>query len=247
MPTLYKHHTLSGPFGRTNFERAIIANELRWQTPRNFNDPFDCLPYCQFGSSEADRRAYAADVLKNSPHLAPAHLSHDEAIRRVGMMPVEMIRDIVSRTLDGYAISCFTTTPDNMLMWSHYSDNHSGICYFFEQMKGFIALPVEYSDDRPIADVAQMNFDKDGFLKSAILTKPLCWEYEHERRMFEMKGGAGPRTFPREALKGVILGATISDPDRDYVLKMIADHRPDLTVMQAKVDDRHYRLNISAV
>jgi hypothetical protein len=142
---------------------------------------------------------------------------------------------------------CLTTKPDNMLMWSHYAENHTGVCFRFKQMGDptpFVGLPVSYSDDRPEADVTKMETPNYDFLRSSVLTKASCWEYEDEKRMIADKGGPGFRKFPPHALTGVIFGAKIDDKNRADTMVLLSQHRPGIEVMQAEIDDRHYRLNL---
>ena len=58
-------------------------------------------------------------------------------------------------------IKCFTTSPDNLLMWAHYADAHSGLCFEFDVLEcpEFFSYPVvvQYSLDYPIIDFSKKN------------------------------------------------------------------------------------------
>ena len=50
----------------------------------------------------------------------------------------KMIREFAFEKIEDYGIACFTTKNDNTLLWSHYADEHQGICLefdFYEEIK----------------------------------------------------------------------------------------------------------------
>lgn len=76
-----------------------------------------------------------------------------------------------------FAISCFLTSNTNRLMWSHYANNHSGICLEFEIDNILENLhPCYYTDSFP-----EMNWKSNNINLSLIKEK--AWEYEAEWRL----------------------------------------------------------------
>lgn len=83
--------------------------------------------------------------------------------------------------------SCFSTTNDNLLMWSHYADSHKGVVIGFrinqKPFKDNPPLRMKYSQQRFILD-EQRICDNDvwEYIKSILLTKSNKWRYENECR-----------------------------------------------------------------
>ena len=50
-------------------------------------------------------------------------------------------------------ICCFSFNPKSILMWSHYTNNHKGVCLKFDykqDIEGFrVSSPVEYVEEYP--------------------------------------------------------------------------------------------------
>lgn len=98
--------------------------------------------------------------------------------------------------MDRFRVLCMTPIYNNILMWSHYSEDHKGYCFgysFFDIINSILSLEYEglcvigfvsYKDDPP-------NFEQVGKyfsyidLKSyidATFTKFIDWKYEQEFR-----------------------------------------------------------------
>ncbi len=87
------------------------------------------------------------------------------------------------------AIGCFSTVPDDVLMFSHYSDNHIGLCVGFNTRLLVQSLTAKNkplrADIRPVWYFSKMP-------SLSLVTQPaLCatckhdiWGYEHEFRVF---------------------------------------------------------------
>ena len=103
-------------------------------------------------------------------------------------------RDIVDTI---WRAGSLAESPCNRLMWSHYADNHRGLCieYDFSAFDpfsaGVIFAPVIYSPKRPqvpeklLNDVATDQLDRQDyrFLTSTLFTKDSVWQYESEWRI----------------------------------------------------------------
>ena len=111
-------------------------------------------------------------------------------------------------------MTCLTETNNNTLMWSHYANNHEGICVEYDlkllqtDSLGVCKhlFPVVYSATRPINRNIHSLIENHGVLKKAIdercvyegdemlddilpmfLTKGMEWKYEREWRIIYTK------------------------------------------------------------
>ena len=86
-------------------------------------------------------------------------------------------------------ILCLTERPDNMTMWSHYAEGHSGACLQFAMpLFGYNVAgvrKVEYRRDVLRFDMADMPNHPEIFW-----TKGAEWEYEQEMEVHQVPPGA---------------------------------------------------------
>ena len=98
-------------------------------------------------------------------------------------------------------VTCFAERPDNVLMWSHYANKHTGFCveYDFSKLKSTEAksmlFPVIYSKNRAVLPLGLFDFSDIKNVKlvenslpipeivEALLIKSEVWQYEEEWRI----------------------------------------------------------------
>jgi Protein of unknown function (DUF2971) len=192
-------------------------------------------------------------------HLAIPPLTHFLEQR----MPE--FRETIKNTDQYFGVLSLTETPDNLLMWSHYSGQHTGMVIDFDEShsifderkspKDFIRhlQQVIYSDTRPILDTFE-----DFSYADYMLTKSTEWSYEKEWRIAKTVTNA-KRTIPASpfdiclfdmpssAIKRVILGARVSAEDVDRVKNILqkTPHLRHIRLQQASLDERRFALNFS--
>lgn len=106
-----------------------------------------------------------------------------------------------------FAVCCFTEEYNNMLMWSHYADNHKGVCmmyYLQEDPELFKVLAkVVYSGKLPLTNDIQYD------TVISLLTKSPEWHYEREWRILQLTSGKA--SINRACLKGIRFGCNTKD------------------------------------
>lgn len=80
-----------------------------------------------------------------------------------------------------------------------------------------------------------------------LLTKAADWRHEREWRIIDYSGGSGLRDYPPDLLVEVILGARITEKDRADVLSWVDAHQPRPRVLQARLKERDYGLELEPV
>ncbi|WP_126176886.1 DUF2971 domain-containing protein [Tsuneonella rigui] len=243
---LYRFRSLSEPFGRSTAEDIILHNRMFWQSPNNFNDPFDCNPVFRFGRGRLGRHVYMRSLVRRMMPDAPKHQRKSvtrQLIAEGEVRPRERVEQGFHEWMAASGVCCFSTDLACPLLWAHYADAHRGVAYEFQELLDpvFIAFDVIYTPDRPTFEITEARDDAN--FKHAILTKASVWEYECERRMLDYRGGPGMKAFPAAALTGVVLGARIADEDREFVMGLVAARDGELQVRQAVMSDRHFALD----
>lgn len=182
----------------------LIQNALWFSNPSDFNDPFDCNSSMGSNLSQEDLLEFW------KTYIVPMETQYfiDKKIEEWQTNPKDFEQgyiEAMTKLLDGIAISCFSFINTSLLMWSHYSNSHKGICIGFDH--NILSetyseiLKVKYSQDFPQINVLRSTFKS---LKEIRRVKSIEWSYEKEVRIFQKSKGAFP--FNKKAIKDVIFG-----------------------------------------
>jgi len=111
--------------------------------------------------------------------------------------------------------------PDNMLMWSHYADNHYGIC--FGLRKKVIITKVHYTDSFPIVDPTN-KLPVEAQLYMAMHTKQECWEYEQEYRALNLEiRNSGLNLQDSYPIERIYFGLRTPDDEKELIKNILSD------------------------
>jgi hypothetical protein len=168
--------------------RILFDNTLKFSSPNDFNDPFDCseelLRYditrefieeqTEIGILKFENNEDKLPLYVQKRLLAPLYNSDNKTIRG----SLEFLRNDLK-------ISCFSELYNQILMWSHYTDKHNGFCIGFDldllsDSIEFILSKVNYSHD-----FEKINYclSPSNALEYMISNKSIHWEYEKEIRL----------------------------------------------------------------
>ncbi|MGP8329362.1 MAG: DUF2971 domain-containing protein [Methanosarcinaceae archaeon] len=243
----YKHQRIENDDSNYTIEN-LSKYQLYFNDPTKFNDFFDCKIHYVYRGKEEDW----ADLLKREGYDSTQIKKHiklridDEIIEKEGDLLIlyptnENYRaknepflhgDIHKKNLP--QVCCFTETDDNILMWSHYADNHQGICLRFRSNQAadrhFLTLnstvspffKVEYKDDFP-PEVNMFDNNRHQAISKFLVTKYSDWGYEKEYRMllFEDKLEKGTIKYKKEDLEGIIFGLKIEPKNVERIYNTI--------------------------
>lgn len=253
MKHYYKYRSLSGP-DKIYTGRAIIERELKFTHARKFNDPFDCLPILTLECTKREFEIYL-DGFFDRQHPGIKKGQKRQAIKEIIADPSrnhksQQVKDLLdfafASSLDAAGVLCLSSDPSHILMWSHYADSHRGICLQFEcdPTDHFFsyASNVSYSDERPSVNL--ISDPPDQFQNKALFTKASHWIYEEEFRIVTPKFSPGIHKYPAEALTGIILGAFITEEDRQSVINWTSSLSHKVNLLQAKIHQSKYIIEI---
>ncbi|SBT14476.1 DUF2971 domain-containing protein [Vibrio celticus] len=234
--------------------KAIINDAtMKFTDPIDFNDPFDCSPSYMVGDFN-ELMKINQEAYKNAGR--DLNLSPAQRIQEKGKMKARLQKALEDgswkRTLqNSIGICSMTTKPCNLLMWAHYSNNHTGIVFEFSNvfpkmvdLKEFYlcAFHVNYELDKPVANLSEAHYGTD------FLTKGIDWEYEDEIRCLNQEKKSGIHDYRRDLLKSVILGARIDSDDEADIRKLVKEvnqrENVSIIVYKAQMLDDKYKLII---
>jgi hypothetical protein len=161
-----------------------------------------------------------------------------------------------------YRVLCLSAVRDNILMWSHYADEHKGAVLEFQpkielgtEMLG--ARIVTYSKEVPVAVTLEQFLlyitgqgpkprPQDPFVKS-VYTKSSDWIYENEWRILteqrkEEQGPISYRPFHPQELAAIYFGCRMSDSDKESIRSAVSSLGSHVSFFQMRVERIRYEL-----
>jgi len=247
---IYRYRHLVG-LHRVWTEKIITESVLHYSSPTKFNDPFDCkVHYRKLTATNSELKQRYNNVLKKKlPNLNRAQ-RRGKAAQDLEEFDREKFLAAMTEGLqaavDKVGVLSLSKSRDNVVMWSHYAENHTGLCFGFSPARNpeFFgrAQPVDYFVEYPDIEILRDSSEKQ--VEAFLLTKAIGWKYEEEWRIIDHQTGSGDKIFREEALVEIILGAGMSAADRDFITKSIKKRKHPVSVFQASANPGSYVLDI---
>lgn len=242
---IYKYVSWDNDFHR----RMIYENEIFFASAERLNDPSDSAVPLRYdlGTDEQIYERYKYYVKLDHPHLTKSE------IERVALNEMK-INDIKnSNKLNGlldkqrqlvkdkYGIFSMTTENNSILMWSHYSNSHKGICVRFNT-KNFLNFirndcvkkrllivwaKVDYEINYPLINPFEL--DTDDIILKPLLIKSEKWKYENEIRFVLFDYSNKVINIPDDIIDQIILGCKISPEDKDSIIEVAQKKKLELS------------------
>lgn len=261
--TLYKFKGFQGA-QREHVQDVLAHDRVYFSSPDDFNDPYDVAPVIALGGDPNDR-----DFLQELETLENAKLKAigrtDEQVKRyretngvaIDRLVAEVRDDIRQKLCRSTRIFCSSAERRHPLQWSHYGDQHRGVCFHFRCRVGNVlglARKVEYRHERvPILLPLNRQSD-DEIVRKLVLVKADFWSYEHEFRVIadtESEWGGKLEgsflQFQREDLTGLTIGMRMPDQDRTTLFEILDRYRPELPVWECVEDNDHFWMSCNRV
>ncbi len=178
----------------------LSAGQLWAASPASFNDPFDCAA----ARIDAKLETVEQFLLEVGAQRSPARAQAD------------VVRELLPQLVQSASIAakaggvvCLSRKCNDILMWSHYAEGHTGICLKFDSSQGLFkaARRVVYFHEMPrwnFEDVVtpEPPFFREDLKKALYLTKYEDWNYEDEWRIVANEGDRAI-TYPPDALRAI--------------------------------------------
>jgi hypothetical protein len=243
---LYKYYEFD-KYSQLIFEN----NEIFFSSPKSFNDPFDSKIKISFQGTRSQKKLF---FRKHSPQTRPdfsrkKHLEMEKHIMRdeISIQKMESeIQNNFENVRKQMGVFCLTEKKDNILMWSHYTNEHTGFCVGFKTNNNFFsrAKHVSYSKDLPCIYILEPDLEKlNKKGAESLLTKAEDWTYEKEWRIVEING-VGVKNYPEEALVSVILGCKISSENKKNIIQWCNSRKYKPALYEAREKDSEFGLDI---
>ncbi|HHK8601441.1 TPA: DUF2971 domain-containing protein, partial [Vibrio parahaemolyticus] len=226
--------------------KIFDERELWFSKPESLNDPFDCQ--LDFEAS----------------------LRH--ALSKVSMSKLDKVDDIIKEASDyvkSIGILSLSRTKRNILMWSHYAEEHKGFCIGFKESNLLSSIEtieqhdVTYQSDLPFDELlwaldayddAESRIEnqitsesvREAFLKALVATKFSNWKYEYETRMVSRNSGV--YKFSSDCISQVIFGFKMSEEHKDRLFTTLSHSEwSHVKVYQASKSKDKYGIELNEI
>ena len=253
--TLYHYEKFNAEF----LAITLREQKIHCSNPGNLNDPWDCMPWLDapaLRDPNVFRQAMDSyhELGKGHPLRPDLQEKFESRLQNDPKYLNEFIGGQSKSIQDMVAerrIYCLTPHADSTLMWSHYADNHHGICLEFSVANPLFrnAREVVYRSEYPVWLPHEFHAYPESTLE-IVLTKADDWAYEKEFRLVSVRPGTPSAwlavkgdyfCLPPGALKSVIAGCVA---DHEAISKVVNEHAPGLATKHARRVANHYRLVI---
>lgn len=221
-------------------ERIFKDSNIWFAKPNTFNDPFDCQIITKTDNTKEELKEF---LIRNNAYDINKKIDD-------GLLPIEEwnngINKVIGSFINNCGVACFAGNNDSILMWSHYTDSHKGICIKFDILEDLnlfmLPLKVNYSDEYPIYNHIRDN--RKSLIDKLFQTKAKCWEYENEIRVMK-PNQFGNIKFNKSAIKEICFGVNASERDIKYYKHLLSKNSfPNVKYTKAEVANDKFILNI---
>ncbi len=208
-------------FINKNLIDSLVNGSLYFALPSKLNDPFDCQ----------------IDLRKSAKYAA----SKSSGVKQEILLKIagtDTFVDDIQLRMTKIGVCSFSLSLEESLLWSHYADEHRGICLLYEFTESFFldkvnkivgVSDIKYGEN-PLSDWLIESIPEhitDDFydhftielLKRVLIVKAEGWRYENECRI--IREHSGPFIIPKKCLKQVCFGMHTPESDIQLVKKIV--------------------------
>jgi len=244
---LYKYH------GINKFLFKLLSeNKLWFSRPDRFNDPFDCSVQFDFGATQAQAQKSLENIIRITEGDGFGQLFEKFRLQHIEPGGINALLNLAFQTFynERLSICCFSEVASSILMWSHYANQHKGVCLGFQVQDGNLLqrkiIPVNYYENYPVVKIYEYADTFFSLLMQNIASKARDWDYEYEWRAV-MTGKEGLYEFDKTDLQQVIFGANTTKANENRVLKALVNNGYEhVYVSKIVLKENKYELGFQA-
>ncbi|WP_281761322.1 DUF2971 domain-containing protein [Pseudodesulfovibrio nedwellii] len=274
-------------------ETILKNGTLQYSCPLVFNDPFDGQATINPNYSADDLQrvlfAFIQNLLKTD--TPPKFASSNEDSERLYILWLNRQTILAEGLLDNMAscfskikdndvwrelndklkesikntkVLCLAEKKDNLLMWSHYADNHKGVVFNFIIDEKYdsawsAAQKVRYCSGYPTVSAEEMASSLVGLssqpieeivLDRFITSKSMDWSYEKEWRVVVHMSDDDSYVYygfqPAE-LKEIYFGCRVSEESKNRILQLVKSRYNHVDLFQCVKNDTCYKLDFESL
>ena len=248
---LYKY--LNSNIDSDKLSCLLINSDLFLSSRTVFNDPFDSTACIMLNTNKQKQRKdfefFIKEGLKQNDQkmnaLAVQAMVSDQ-MAKIENIPF-YLEDFMVSHINNIGMYCLSENNKNILMWSHYANNHEGLVLEFDVAEAieafFPAFKITYSSHYPILNFLNKN-EKEYF--KLLTTKYSNWNYEEEWRLIRTNGAYKYLAFNPKALVSLTFGCKAGNKIRSLVSELLKKRDelglPKIQIKQAYLHESEFEL-----
>lgn len=205
--------------------------------------------------------------LSREQFLKQNHESCIESAARLFNGGIDQLNAAVQKQLCHSRVLCLSELHDNVVMWSHYADEHRGVVFklrCIDEIDGplLAARKVSYSDAFPAFPSAdeyarhltgEQPIDYAPLCWTIAFTKHLDWAYEKEWRvhfqLLQQPPGDGYSIYPIDprTFEAVYLGCRMEDKEVATIVELIRRHLPATKIFRGHKSTSRFALSFTEI
>ncbi len=223
--------------------KKIIENSsLRFGTASSFNDPFELsLDYIDLSISKNELNDF---IKKKHPGSRKSNRAlfrknkDKHSLKGVRNVMIDEFQKLKNTT----GICCFSKRNNITLMWSHYAEQHKGLCLGFRNFvhsPNFFVVYVNYITE--LKPVKYWDFG-DELFPLWIFSKSHVWEYEEEVRAvyFDKEGLV---KFNKTQLCEVHFGLRVMEENQTQIIDLIQHKNyTNISFFDMKINNKDFAI-----
>lgn len=188
----------------------LQKQEFYFSSAANFNDPFDCMldEEKQYSLSDFNRWIGSFPnglTKKEKQNLTNMYKENGQAFN-------DLVKNIKTKAVNARGVLALSKTNENILLWSHYAENHTGVAIKLNIAKDpeFFITPKNIVYTKQYIPLNYLRDPKKSILDT-LSTKSIDWNYEEEIRIY--KSNVGVHKINPMAITDVFFGVKTLEQD----------------------------------
>ena len=258
---LYKYKAYN-----SSSKKLLINNEIYLSSCSKFNDPFDAIPPFNFYDLTSENiylKIY--DLIKYKyPKKSERELKKickEKLLDDIyGNKFINKLRKLLREGAEKeFGIVSLTSKKDDLLMWSHYADDHKGFCIGYDVKKlidsidynekiigpnptACIQEKINYSKVIPEFSLFDRDYEK---VVNLLTTKSIDWKYEDEYRILKINSCNKTIKLDDETIKEIILGCKMNNSVKQEIREIVNNNLHGTKILEANMSLKKFKLIIN--
>ena len=244
-----------------NHWKMLLKQELWFPHPSTFNDPFDSQMLVRFDLMDKERTDafIREEILRTEPGAGENLILGKMERTKAALLNPEQhdaaVRMWMEPKLSKTKVLCLGRKKDNILMWSHYAQNHEGFAIGFDAVKlnklcfdngGYQTGYVAYRDTYPLLLPPRTKKEQLDLITTLVNVKSRIWKYEREVRI-SLFDAPNKVVFSADLISELVMGCSMSDKCQQKLLKIADSQYPSARVYRAKKNRDSFSLKFEQV
>ena len=237
-------------------KRFLTEKEIFFASSLVLNDPFELKIPKRYDLLTEDEILNLAcyHIIISEPNLtgeeivkkaveAKSRMDYDKQLQAT----LDSLKSLKGR----HGILSLTLEPMNIIMWTHYANNHQGFCigYNTDKLMQFISTqtdkfgisPVTYTAQLPVIIPTIRAKSRLDNIISRVTTKSIEWSYEKEFRIVISEPNKVMQ-IPSDIVEEIILGCNVSKEVEKEIKGIKERNFPHSKIIKLDTDSYEYKL-----